>query len=215
MPRTYPVVSALAFLMSTTPPHRLPAPPSALSGRPAAYALAVSSGLLYFLGLPGVNVWPAAFVTYVPLLLALRGRSPRDAAKLGLASGFVASVAGFSWLYGMMKLFSGLPGPVCAALMLATCAYQGGRTAAVSWLTARAAARGWPAALAFVLGSITAELVYPLLFPWYFAFMMHRTPLLMQAADLGGVYLVGALLLGPNLALAELGRALRERARPG
>src|SRR5262249_9177637 len=72
---------------------------------------------------------------------------------------------------------------------------------------------GWPAAPAFVLASITGELVYPLLFPWYFAFMMHRTPLLMQAADLGGVYLVGALLLGPNLALAEMGRAWRERAR--
>jgi apolipoprotein N-acyltransferase len=186
--------------------------PATLFGRRAAYGLAVASGLLYVLGLPGVNVWPAAFVAYVPLLLSLRGRSPRDAAKLGLASGFVASVGGFYWLYGMMKLFSGMPGPVCAALMLATCAYQGGRTAVVAWLTARAAARGWPAAIAFVLGSITAELVYPLLFPWYFAFMMHRTPILMQAADLGGVYLVGALLLGPNLAFAEILRARRERA---
>jgi len=198
--------------MPTSPVHRLP---PTLCGRPAAYALAVGSGLLYFLGLPGVNVWPAAFVAYVPLLLALRGRSPRDAARLGLASGFVASVAGFYWLYGMMKLFSGLPGPVCAAMMLATCAYQGGRTAAVAWLAARATARGWPGAVAFVLGSTTTELVYPLLFPWYFAFMMHRTPILMQAADLGGVYLVGAILLGPNLALAELLRALHERGRPG
>jgi apolipoprotein N-acyltransferase len=44
--------------------------------------------------------------------------------------------------------------------------------------------------------------------------MMHRTPALLQAADLGGVYLVGAILLGPNLAIAELWRARIERARP-
>ncbi|MFT3776569.1 MAG: apolipoprotein N-acyltransferase [Minicystis sp.] len=53
-----------------------------------------------------------------------------------------------------------------------------------------------------------------MLFPWYFAFMMHRTPLLVQTADIGGVYLAGALLLGPNLAIAELIRARIERARP-
>jgi apolipoprotein N-acyltransferase len=178
-----------------------------------AYALAVLSGLLYFLGVPGMNVWPVAFVTHVPLLVALRGRSPRAGALLGLAAGFVASVGGFYWLYGMIRVFGGMGKPVSFAIMLAMCAYQGGRTAATCWLTQRAGANGWPPALAFVLASITADLVYPLLFPWYLVFMMHRTPLLLQTADLGGVYLAGAILLGPNLALAEIVRAVRERAR--
>jgi apolipoprotein N-acyltransferase len=179
-----------------------------------AAALAVLSGLLYFLGVPGVNLWPVAFVTWVPLLLALRGRAPRSAAALGLLSGFVASLLGFYWLYGMLRVFSGMPAPVCVVLMVATCAYQGGRTAATCWATAKATANGWPAAPAFVAASIAGELLYPLLFPWYSVFMMHRTPLLMQTADLGGVYLAGALLLGPNLALAEVIRAVRERVRP-
>ncbi len=185
-----------------------------LCGPRAAYALAVLSGLLYFVGLPGVNGWPAAFVTLVPLLVAIHGRSPRSAAGIGLAAGFVMSILGFSWLFGMMRLFSGLPAPVCLVLMVLTCAYQGGRMAVTCWLTARAAAHRWPAAVAFVLASTTGELLYPLLFPWYFAFMMHRTPLLMQVADLGGVYLAGALLLGPNVALAELVRARLQRGRP-
>jgi apolipoprotein N-acyltransferase len=202
-------------------------PPAPLFGLRAAYALAVLSGLVYFLGVPGslgalpgapsswagASLWPAAFVAFVPLLLAIRGRSPATAARIGLASGTVASALGFYWLYGMLKLFSGFPVPVCLILMLATCAYQGGRTAVASWLTARAAVHGWPAAAAFVLASTTADLLYPLLFPWYLAFMMHRTPILMQTADLGGVYLAGALLLGPNVALAELWRARIERAR--
>jgi apolipoprotein N-acyltransferase len=43
--------------------------------------------------------------------------------------------------------------------------------------------------------------------------MMHKTPLLMQVADLGGVYLVGAILLGSNVAIAEFLRARLERTR--
>ena len=200
--------------MTPAPPSPAPDRPAPLVGARLALGLAALSGVLYFLGVPGMDVWPAAFVTKVPLLLALRGRSPRGAAWVGLAAGFSMSVLGFYWLFGMLRLFSGMPVPACALLMVATCAYQGGRMALTCWLTARAAARGWPAALAFVLASVAGELLYPLLFPWYFAFMMHRTPWLMQAADLGGVYLVGAVLLGPNLALAELlARPPRARAR--
>jgi apolipoprotein N-acyltransferase len=185
-----------------------------LFGLRAAYALALLAGFLYFLGVPGMNVWPVAFVTHVPLLVAIRGRTPREAAWIGLASGTAASLLGFHWLFEMLQRFGGFSAPVCALLMALICAYQGGRTALACWLTGRAEARGWSGALAFVLASTTAELLYPLLFPWYLAFMMHRVPLLVQAADLGGVYLAGAILLGPNLALAEIVRARLEKARP-
>jgi apolipoprotein N-acyltransferase len=195
---------------SEPPPRRAP-----LVGPRAAYALAVLSGVLYFVGVPGMNVWPAAFVAYVPLLVALVGRAPRAAALIGLCAGFTASMGGFYWLFGMLRVFSGMPIAICAVLMVLMCAYQGGRMALTSWLASRADARGWPWEIAFVLGSASAELLYPLLFPWYFAFMMHRTPLLMQAADLGGVHLVGVVLLLPNLALFELVRARlgKDRAR--
>jgi apolipoprotein N-acyltransferase len=185
----------------------------ALFSRPAAVAAAVLAGLLYFAGVPGMNVWPVAFVAMVPLLLAIHGRTPNAAAALGLVSGTVASLGGFYWLYGMLRVFSGMPWPVCVLLMIAMCAYQGGRTALSCWAATRAARNGWPAALAFVLAWIGGELLYPLLFPWYFAFMMHRTPLFMQVADLGGVYLVGAILLGPNVAIAEFVRARIERTQ--
>lgn len=200
-------------MTSAAPPDSEPAP----AGKPlfslrVAYGLAALTGVTYYLGLPGVNLWPAAFITMVPLLLALHGRAPREAAKLGLLGGFVASMLGFSWLFGMFQRFSGLPAPVCALLMIGMCAYQGGRLSLAAWLTARAEARGWPGSIAFVLAQTSTELLYPLLFPWYFIFMMDRTPAFMQAADLGGVYLAGALLLGPNLAIAEIARARLSRS---
>jgi apolipoprotein N-acyltransferase len=57
----------------TPAPPPLPRP---LFGLRIAYGLAVLSGVLYFLGVPGMNVWPVAFVTKVPILLAIRG-TPR------------------------------------------------------------------------------------------------------------------------------------------
>ncbi len=133
--------------------------PAPLLGPRLAYALAVLSGLLYFLGVPGMNVWPVAFVTHVPLLLAIQGRPPRGAATLGLVAGTMGSLLGFHWLLGMLRLFSGLPAPACAAIMLLMCAYQGGRMALACWLTARAVDRAWPAAPAFVLATVAGELL--------------------------------------------------------
>ena len=181
-----------------------------LAPRPA-YALAVASGILYFLAFPGVSLWPLSFVALVPLLLALRGQTPRRAAGLGLVQGLSLSLGGFYWLAGMLQRFSGFPRPIAALIMIALCAYQGGRTALLGLLPARATARGWPAAPAFALAFVASELVYPLLFPWYFGACVHSAPALLQTADLGGPYLVGLILVAPNLAVAELLHARRAR----
>jgi apolipoprotein N-acyltransferase len=180
-----------------------------------AYPLAALSGVVYFLGFPGVNLWPLSFVALVPLVVALRGQAPRRAAALGLVNGLFISFTGFYWLFGMLRRFSGFPAPVCVLFMLALCAYQGGRTALLGVLHARAEQRGWPAAPAFALAFVASELVYPLLFPWYFGACVHNAPALLQAADLGGPYLVGLVLVAPNLAFAELWLARRERRALG
>lgn len=181
-----------------------------LPARPA-YALAALSGVVYFLGFPGVSLWPLSFVALAPLLVALTGQAPRRAAGLGLVQGLTLSLFGFYWLFGALQRFSGFPAPLCAIFMAALCAYQGGRVALTAWLSARAERRGWPSAPAFALAFVASELVYPLLFPWYFGASVHDAPALLQAADLGGPYLVGLVLVAPNLALAELLRARLER----
>jgi apolipoprotein N-acyltransferase len=189
---------------------RLDPPAFPLAPRPA-YALAAIAGVVYYLGFPGVNLWPLSFVALVPLLVALRGQAPRRAAALGLVHGLFISFTGFYWLFGMLQRFSGFPGPICAIFMLGLCAYQGGRTALLGLLHARAERRGWPSAPVFALAFVASELVYPLLFPWYFGASVHNAPALLQSADLGGPYLVGLILVAPNLALAELVHARLER----
>ncbi|MFO0756902.1 MAG: apolipoprotein N-acyltransferase [Byssovorax sp.] len=169
-----------------------------------AYPLALLCGFLYFLAFPGVDLWPLSFVALAPLIIALRGQSPRRGLALGWLAGFTMTMTGFYWLLEMLKVFSGFPLPLCLLFMAILCAYQAGRIALCGWLYARAERRGWPAAPVFAAAFVVSELVFPLLFPWYYAATLHNMPALLQAADIGGPYLVGALLCAVNLAVAEL-----------
>lgn len=188
---------------ATAPAPAVPAGPYPLSAR-VAYALATLTGLLYFLAFPGIDIWPLGFVALVPLIIALRGQTPKRAAGLGWAAGFTMTMVGFYWLLEMLKTFSGFPLPVCFLFMCILCGYQGGRIALLGWVYGRATLRGWPAGLAFSLGFIASELTYPLLFPWYYGATVYQVPVLTQTAELGNPIAVGLVLVAANFALAEL-----------
>ncbi len=171
---------------------------------PIAYACAFLSGVLYWLAFAGMDIWPLAFVAWVPLVVALQGQTTRTATLLGWVAGWTMNVAGFIWLQHMLLEFSGFPAFICFFFVLVVCGYQGGRIALLGWLYGRASAKGWPATPVFAAAFVASELLFPLLFPWYYAATVHQVPVLTQIADLGGPILVGLALVAPNLALAEL-----------
>jgi apolipoprotein N-acyltransferase len=176
---------------------------------------ALLSGVLYFVAFAGIDVWPLAFVCLIPLYLSLFGKTPKRATCLGFLTGLAMNVGGFYWLVNMLKTFSGFPTPLCLLFTVIISAYQGGRLALLGWLHGRATARGWPAPVVFGAAFATSELVYPLLFPWYYAATIHKVPVLMQLADIGGPILVGLVLVAVNLAIAEPLRArLAAKAQP-
>jgi apolipoprotein N-acyltransferase len=174
-------------------------------------ALAVLSGVLYFLAFPGVDLAPLAAVALVPLAIALRGQPPRRAAWLGWLAGFTMTMLGFYWLLEMLETYSGFPRALCVVFMAILCAYQAGRIALLAFLSARAERNGWPFELAFVLAFAASEQAFPLLFPWSYAATVHSFPTLVQLAEIGGPILVGLPLVAVNLAIAELVFARRER----
>jgi apolipoprotein N-acyltransferase len=178
---------------------------------PLAYAGALLSGLLYWLAFAGMDVWPLAFVAWVPLVVAMHGQTTRRAALLGWLAGVTMNVAGFFWLETMLRTFSGFPAMVCFFFVFVVCSYQGGRIGLLGWLYGRATARGWPAPWVFAGAFAASELLYPLLFPWYYAATVHQVPVLTQLADVGGPILVGLVLVAANLALAEPLLARAER----
>lgn len=168
-----------------------------------ATLLAVATGVFYFAAFPGIDLWPLAFVAFVPLLLALRGRSAMRGFWLASLAGFTMNMLGFYWLLGMLKTFSGFPTPICLLLMSILCGYQGFRIGAIGWVYCRAERRGWPARFSFVVAFTASELLFPVLFPWFFGATVHQIPLLLQSADLGGPILVGLVVIAVNFAIAE------------
>ncbi|MEZ4223770.1 MAG: apolipoprotein N-acyltransferase [Polyangiaceae bacterium] len=195
--------------MTTTPS----SPPAPIAKWPAT-GLAALSGFLYFLAFPGVDVWPLAFVALVPLIVAMRGQTPRRAAWLGWVAGFVMTMCGFYWLLEMLKTFSGFPIALCLLFMSILCGYQAGRIGLLGWLTGRAQARGYPFMPVFALGMVTSELVFPLLFPWTYAATVHQVPVLLQLAEIGGPFLPTLVLTLVNLAIAEIWLARRDGRAP-
>jgi apolipoprotein N-acyltransferase len=179
--------------------------------RRTAYVLAFLTGTLYFLGFAGTDIWPCSLVALAPMVVALEGQSARRSLAIGAIAGFTMNMMGFYWLYTMLRTFSGFPGPICLVLMALLCAYQGGRIGLCGWLYGRARERGWPGPLVFLLAFAASELIYPLLFPWYFSASVHQVPALTQLAELGGPYIVGLVLAAPSLAIAEVVLARRQK----
>ena len=169
-----------------------------------AYPLSLLSGLLYFVAFPGIDVWPLAFVALVPLFLALAGQRAKHGFWLGWTAGFGMTITGFYWLNYTLEVFSGFPQPLCWLFQAILCGYQAGRIGLFGWLFTRGEARGWGRGLTLVAAFAASELMFPLLFPWFYGATVHQLPALLQVAELGGPIAISLLLVGFNYAVSEL-----------
>lgn len=194
--------------MASAATAKLPLPPK------LAYPLSFLSGLLYFLAFPGMDVWPLSFVALVPLFVALAGQTPKRGLWIGWTAGFGMTITGFYWLSYTLQVFSGFPLPLCWLFQGILCAYQAGRIGLFGWLATRGEQRGWGRGLTLCLGFAASELLFPLLFPWFYGATVHQVPPLLQLAELGGPIAVSLVLLAFNYALAELVIARLEARRP-
>ena len=181
------------------------------------FALAALGGTLAFLGFAGFDLWPLALVAFVPGYAAIdlaRPRGTREVLGVGLLFGFVTGWGGFYWLLEVLEVFSGFPVWLCTLFASLLILYTAGSFALAFWLYARARDRGFGATGAAVASSLACELLYPLLFPFYYGASFHALPVALQVADLGGPLLLTALAIAVNGALYELGAALQARTRP-
>src|SRR6187402_1514031 len=176
-----------------------------------AYPLSFATGLLYWLAFPGIDVWPLAFVALVPLFLALAGQKPKHGFWLGWTAGFGMTITGFYWLGYTLEVFSGFPKPLCWLFQAILCGYQAGRIGLFGWLATRGERRGWGRGVTLGLAFAASELLFPLLFPWFYGATVHQVIPLLQLAELGGPIAISLVLLGFNYALAELILARLER----
>jgi apolipoprotein N-acyltransferase len=181
---------------------------------------AILSGLLLAAAFPKLDqTWLLSFAL-VPLLWALKGQSLKAAFWLGLVSGLAHYVALLYWIVFVTHVFGKLPLIVAIGILLLLagylCLYRALWGLGVAWGEARGLSPLWWAPVLWVALEMGQTYIISG-FPWEpLGNGLYRYPLLLQLADITGVYGLSFLVVLVNASLYLLcfgsrGQTLRFR----
>ncbi|MDX2170955.1 MAG: apolipoprotein N-acyltransferase [Deltaproteobacteria bacterium] len=171
----------------------------------------LASAALHALAFPPCGWWPLAFVALAPFFVVVTGVSPRRAALYGGLWGVAAHWAEAAWVLPAMRDYYQQPVALAVAFGLVSSLLFRGIPyalfgAAAAWLL-RGRRGGGAAALLAALW-VAFELLRargPSADPWLLlGYALVPRPVLLQAADLGGIYLLSFVVALVNAALAQM-----------
>lgn len=169
------------------------------------YILAVVSGILLALSFPKAGLSFLVWAAFVPLFLACGQKSAGKAAVLGFVAGLTGYAGILYWLNIVMTTYGKLPLPLSIFLYLLLVAYLAVYVAVVFYLARRAEEKGIPAVLSFPVFWVGLEYIRSFLltgFPWAsLGYTQYRVPVLIQVADLTGVYGISFLVALANVVI--------------
>lgn len=183
------------------------------------WAAAALSGMLLTLTFPKLEWHLLAWVALVPLLVVLAFQTPRKAFKIGWFCGLVHYVTLLPWLVDTMRLYGGLPLVVGGSILFLLAGYLALFTGGFAMALVYAAHR--PGMLIVAAPALWVALEYLrsfLLtgFPWaLLGYSQYQQTLIIQMADLGGVYIISAVIVAVNTAVCILWLYLRQQPWQG
>lgn len=166
-------------------------------------AAAVVSGLLIAACFLWFELYPLAWVAFVPLLWAIRRTATtREAAGIGFIAGMATNLPAFYWLVYTIHVFGGFGYPIAIFFYASLTLY----TALEFVIFAVAAQRIGlgPLALAAPILWVALEFLYPTLFPWRMANSQFHAPVLTQIGDITGPFGLSFVMLWISAALTVL-----------
>jgi apolipoprotein N-acyltransferase len=187
-----------------------------LAGRPVAVLLASATAVLVVA--PGFwgFLWPLAWVALVPLFLALRQRTPRQAFFLGWWAETLIMWLAFYWLVATMVRFGDIPLPLSLLFFGIIGMGNGVRLGIFAWWIQWTAAseRPWWYRLCLPpCAYVSLDYLFPRVFPWYLGVTQWTATPLIQIADVTGVHGITALLLICSMVCAVRMGALTDQER--
>lgn len=163
---------------------------------------ALASGALYAFSNVGFGYWPLSFVCFVPLLLALeRKQDFRTAALLGFACGAMVYLVGYSWLLALTDGFVSGDATTSVGMWSAYGFFVALHFLAFGMGYVVLRKLGVLIPLAAMLSILVVESLQLNLFPFYLGASLIHSTNFAQVADLGGVYLLTALVMLVNATL--------------
>jgi len=167
--------------------------------------------------MPGYDIPALPFFCWIPFfLLSVSAESSRRAALRGFLAGTAANLPLFYWIAYTVAVMGKLGWPLGCLAALLVSAYMGVYFSAGGFLVFRLNRRFGNAGLwAFPFAWIGLEFARSVLlsgFPWVlFGYSLAGSTILMQAADLAGVFGLGFLLVTANVSLHRAGECLVRR----
>lgn len=172
-----------------------------------SYGLALLTGVLLVFSFPHYDLSFLAYGALVPLLVALDGVPPLQAAYLGTVAGLACYLGSIPWVVHTMSTYGRLPLPVSLLLLLALSLYLALYVGVFAYGMAR-----WHGAgdLSYLLGAaflwVALEYLRTFLltgFPWnLLGYTQYRNLPMIQIASITGVYGVSFLVVLVNAAVA-------------
>lgn len=167
----------------------------------------VVSGLLYGLSQPGSNLWPLAWICFIPFLYALEGKDLKERILLGFVSGGVAYLTCCYWIVVAVNKYGGISFVGSVAVLLLLCLYLGSYWAVFSALLYALRRKE-------ITNTISASCIWVILeyvrghlltgFPWVLlGHSQWKLPSLLQITELIGAYGLSFLLVFLNLAIYQ------------
>ena len=172
------------------------------------WGLPIASGILYASSFPRIDLSPLAWIALIPLLIAIRGETPRRAFYIGWWTGIVAFLGLLYWVTITMVHYGGLPWPVTFPILLLLIAYLGlyfaGFSALLIWIQSRI---NIPHVLLVPVIWTTLEWIrgHALTgFPWaLLGYSQYQNLTMIQIADITGVYGISFLIALVNASVVE------------
>ncbi|MGA7122211.1 MAG: apolipoprotein N-acyltransferase [Polyangiaceae bacterium] len=172
--------------------------------------LAFAGAVFMSLAAPPVSFWPVGLLAWLPLALVVASEDVAGATLAGWLQGALAQASVVAAVPGALHSVVKTPWPASIALYALLACFEGARQGLVALLATRAVKRGFPLWLALPVAISSAELVWPMLFPWTTSLFLSAAPILLQTAEifgrLGISLWVGVLDAALAMASTRLGR---------
>ncbi len=171
-------------------------------------ALAASSGIMLAAAFPATDWYPVVWISLVPLLIAVKEQTVKNAFLLGGIMGILFFALEIHWLAGSIANYGGIPLILSSFVTLLLCAYLALYPALFCGALARLRINNTHLFLIAAPAIWTAlELVRTFAFggfPWsLLGTSQYRVLPVIQIADVTGVYGVSYVVVLANIALAE------------
>ncbi len=184
-------------------PSRLVLRDEALSRPLAAYGGAALSGVLIASCFLRFDLYPLAWLGFVPLLWVLaRATNWREAARLGFVAGLATNLPAFYWLVYTIHVFGGFGYPL--AVLFYACLSLYSAVQFVLFAVARQRSGPGPLGLAAPVLWVALEFLYPNLFPWRMANCQLHAPVLMQIGDVTGPFGLSFVMVWVSAAVVDV-----------